>query len=113
MNPSSDDDPVFLHVRREAVTTLILWGTCAVYTLTYCYLNGYGRDPSTLETYWGVPDWVIFGIFLPWGLMNIAAWWFSFRLMTDDDLGLEPEERVDGAEGISGPPTEGDASDAG
>lgn len=111
MKPASDDDPVFLHSRREAVVTLILWGICAVYSLTCCYLTGYDRDPATIRTYLGVPDWVFFGVFLPWGLANVVAWWFSFRLMTDDDLGVEADEGHPGDGGASA--GEGDASNAG
>ncbi len=92
MKPAIEDDPVFIQSRREAVTTLIVWGIFTAYSLTYCYLTGYDRDPATIETYFGVPDWVFFGVFLPWGLANGVAWWFSFRLMTDDDLGVDVDE---------------------
>ena len=98
----------------------MLWGACAVYTLTYCYLTGYDRDPSSVKTYAGVPGWVLFGIFLPWGLANVVAWWFSFRFMTDDDLGTDPDAR-DGGVGDgafsrgddSRSTTSGETSDAG
>jgi hypothetical protein len=92
MKPVIEDDPVFIHSRREAVTTLIVWGIFTAYSLTYCYLTGYDRDPATIETYLGVPEWVFFGVFVPWGLAIVVAWWFSFRVMTDDDLGVDVDE---------------------
>ena len=106
MKPATEDDPVFLHSRREAVTTLIVWGVSAVYCLTFCYLAGYDRDPATIETYLGVPDWVFFGVFVPWGLANVVAWWFSFRLMVDEDLGVDADELGPSAD--SGPSATGD-----
>ena len=104
MKPAIEDDPVFIHCRREAVTTLIVWGIFTAYSLTYCYLTGYDRDPATIETYLGVPDWVFFGVFLPWCLANVVAWWVSFHLMTDDDLGVD----FDVSEAVA----EGDTPDA-
>ena len=36
-------DPVFRNARREALFILGLYAVALVYTVTYCYLNGYGR----------------------------------------------------------------------
>ena len=90
---------------------LIVWGICAVYCLTVCYLAGYDRDPATIETFLGVPDWVFYGVFAPWGLANVVAWWFSFRLMVDEDLGADADELH--AAAPSGSFAGGDARDAG
>lgn len=38
----------------------------------------------------GVPDWVLWGIVVPWFLCLIFSGWFCFVYMTDDP---EPQDR--------------------
>ena len=80
------DDPVYRNSLRESLVALASWFVCGVYAITYCYLNGYGRRPEEIETYLGIPGWVLFGIFLPWVLCNVFAWWYCFRFIKEDDL---------------------------
>ncbi len=87
------DDPFYLNSRRESIVTIVAWFICGVYTLSYCYLTGYGDPSEEVQTHWGIPDWVLFGIFLPWVLVNVFAWWYCFRFVKDEDLGEDPEER--------------------
>ena len=35
-------DPVVRHARREAVVILVAFGVCLVWSVTSCYLSGYG-----------------------------------------------------------------------
>ena len=86
------DDPVYLNSRREAIVTLIGWFVAGCYTLTYCLRNGYDLDPAEIEVVWGMPKWVVVGVFLPWTLANVYAWWFAFRLVKPDDLGADPDD---------------------
>ena len=108
-------DPVYLHTRREATFILILWICCFCYTTTYCYLNGYlsheahrnstgpaigtmlgdlesmNRDPESLSTPLGlgIPDWVFYGIVIPWALCILITFWFCFFYYVEDDLEAE------------------------
>ena len=86
------DDVVYLNGRREAITTLVIWAVFGLYTLTYCYLNGYDRDPEEIETVLGIPDWVFWGVFAPWVVAIPVSWWFAFVVMKDDELGEEGDE---------------------
>ena len=86
------DDPVYLHSRREAIVTLIGWFVAGCYTLTYCFRNGYNLEPSEMEVIWGMPRWVVMGVFLPWVVANVFAWWFSFRFVKPDDLGRDRDD---------------------
>ncbi len=88
-------DPVFRNARREAVFILCLYASALVYTLTYCYHFGYNRAVETIELYWGIPDWVFWGIFAPWIVCAIITTWFTFAYMVDDDLGQEPSADED------------------
>lgn len=90
----SPDDPVFLHSRREAVVILGVWALSLLWTVPYCYLNGYQSPaaPEELPIVLGMPAWVFWGIAVPWvvcGLISIAlCLWF----IQDDDLGETAEK---------------------
>ena len=88
-------DPVFVNSRREALIILSLYATALVYTVTYCYLFGYHRPVESIETYWGIPDWVFWGIVAPWTVCTIIITWFVFGYMADDDLGEDPTSHVE------------------
>jgi len=90
--------------KREALTVTVIVVLALVWTVGYCALRGYqhpadswlvkqgiarNRTPDALSTFAGVPDWVFFGIALPWGLCTVATIIFSLRGMADDDLGQE------------------------
>ena len=62
------------------------WLGAMIYTVTYCYLHGYGRTKESLKFVLGFPDWVFWGIVLPWGLCTIVASLFAFFFMKDEDL---------------------------
>jgi len=106
-------DAVFLNSRREAVLILGIWGLSLIYTVSFCYLWGYlthepvpvafGPDVAAilgpLEGFQrdaasvgaplglGVPDWVFYGILLPWAVCIGLTLWFCLRVFSEDDLG--------------------------
>lgn len=90
-------DPVFASARREALVVLVTWICALAYTVGYCDLYGYDRSADDLAFVWGFPDWVFWGILAPWGVCLLVSYWFSYRFMTDEDLGAEVEEERDGA----------------
>lgn len=66
-----------------------MWVVAMIYTLTYCYLNGYNRAPDSLSFVLWFPDWVFWGIVAPWAACVIISTWFAFRVMGDEPLGEE------------------------
>lgn len=140
--PMMEDDPSMIRSRREAIIILSMWGCCFLYSVPYCYLNGYlshealptaqevadsSTSPLTAEdvasqkpttstgpgignvagkleslnrkpdsvTYpfdLGIPDWVFWGIVLPWCLCVIATVIFCNFIYAEDDLGASEEE---------------------
>lgn len=119
-DPGLEVDPLFLHSLREARFILGLWACCFVYTVVYCYAGGYlshepssdawpiaigevvgpldsfQRDPDFL-TYplgLGIPDWVFYGVVVPWGVCIVLTFWYAFFLYAEDDLS-SPEERLE------------------
>ena len=119
-----DDDPVYRDSRREALVILLAWVTCLVWTVSFCYVNGYARhdrrpgdisillppmerfdrEPDSLGTPLGlgIPDWAFWGVTLPWVICFGFSAWFCFAYMKDDpepiDRG-EDERMVDPADG--------------
>lgn len=88
------EDPVVRSARREALAALAVWLAAMSYTVGYCYLYGFRRDPSTIRLIWGVPDWVLWGVVAPWSTCTLLAGLFTW-FMPDDDLGPELAESTD------------------
>jgi hypothetical protein len=86
-------DPLFRNSAREAKTALLLFGLAFAWTTGVAAFMGYGR--SELRFVLGVPDWIFWGVFLPWGVFLAASLVFGLRFMKDDDLGPERREGVD------------------
>ncbi len=93
MNPLPEDTLV-RRARREAALALGLWLLAMLYSVSYCYLNGYGRSADSLTFVLWFPDWVFWGIVAPWALCIVLSIPFAFRVMGDESLG----EAVDSEE---------------
>lgn len=86
------EDPVARSARREAALAFIAWAVAMTYTVGYCYLYGYGRDVETLRFVLWFPDWVFWGIIVPWGVCIVLSVVFAFGIMSDDSLGDDLED---------------------
>ncbi len=84
--PDIKELPLLKSARREALTAMSIWLVATIYSVGYCCLYGYGRAPESLTYVLGFPDWVFWGIVLPWGLCTIGASLFAFCFMTDEEL---------------------------
>jgi hypothetical protein len=81
------EDAVLHSARREAIVVLVIWLAAVSYTVGSCLWRGYGRSWESVTFVWGFPDWVFWGVVLPWLVCVAVAWWFSYRFMTDESLG--------------------------
>jgi hypothetical protein len=88
----SQEDPVLRSSRREALVVLGVWLGALAWTVGYCVRHGYGRAADDLTFVLGFPDWVFWGIVLPWLVCTAIAIVFAFGFMRDDPLGDEVEE---------------------
>lgn len=81
-------DPVFLHSKREAIVIISTWVVALLWTVPYCYFNGYqsAESPREVSFILGMPDWVFWGVATPWMVANLFTVWFCFGYMVDDDL---------------------------
>ena len=89
---SPSEDPVLRSGRREALVVLVIWLTAMAYTVTYCQLYGYGRSVESLTFVLGFPDWIFWGVVVPWLTCLAVSWWFAYVFMTDASLGEDPDE---------------------
>ncbi|HTU25966.1 MAG TPA: hypothetical protein VMF30_11245 [Pirellulales bacterium] len=80
------EDPVVRSGRREALWTLSLWLTAAIYSITWCTLFGYDRSVDSLTFVLWFPDWFFWGVVLPWGICTVVSIFFAFCLIQDDPL---------------------------
>jgi hypothetical protein len=95
---SSQIDPVVRTARREALIVFGIWLTALVYSVSTCYVLGYNRpvsewtDPKLVL---GFPEWVFWGIVVPWVSCSVISWVFAVVFVRDGELGEELEEAED------------------
>jgi hypothetical protein len=89
---ASNEDPILRSARREAIAVFVTWVCAFAWTVTVCYVRGYNRSFDDITFVLGVPDWVFWGIIVPWSGCFVLSYWFSYIFMTDADLGADPDE---------------------
>jgi hypothetical protein len=86
-------DPVFKNAGREARAALLLFGAAFLWIVGYGAWRGYARREVSFVL--GFPDWIFWGVVVPWVACLAASVWFGLRFMKDDDLGPENRDGVD------------------
>jgi hypothetical protein len=99
MPDSQKSATLFRNALREAWVSLILFAVALTWTIGYCYLRGYehapdswlvrsglavSRPPGEVSLVLGLPDWVCWGIFVPWVLCIAFTMLYSSFGMSDD-----------------------------
>jgi hypothetical protein len=93
--PAGKEQQLLRHARREGLVILAAWALALVWSVGYSRLFGYvgpGGEIREIRLILGIPDWVFWGIVVPWAVCLVFSVWFCFRFMTDDDLGRDPDE---------------------
>lgn len=109
-SPELEIDPLYQRTRREAFLIFGLWGVALLWCVGFSYLYGYethapvggsvgpaiaeiigpledfNRDAGELTTVLGVPDWVMFGVLVPWLVFLLVTVLFLFFVYRDEDL---------------------------
>jgi hypothetical protein len=86
------EDPVLTSSRREAALVLAIWLIACLATIGICYRHGYNRDAATLTYVLGFPDWIFWGIVVPWSICTALCYIVPRFFITDEDLGQEQTE---------------------
>ena len=71
--------------RRELWFILLTWLGCCIWVIGYCYFNGYHLKPEEISTVLGFPDWVFWGVALPWMFANSVTFWFCLHVLKNED----------------------------
>ena len=71
-----------------------IWGAALAWCVTYAALNGYNRTTADLKFVLGFPDWIFWGIVVPWVTCVMISAIVSQFIMRDEDLGIDPEEAM-------------------
>lgn len=85
------DDSVLRSARREAIVVAFIWIAALGYTVGYCTLFGYNRSIDEMTFVIGFPDWIFWGIVVPWTVCLLVSWWFAYSFMADETLGEQLE----------------------
>lgn len=86
------EDPVLTSSRREALLVVAIWAVACSYSVGVCYAWGYDRDAATLTYVLGFPDWIFWGIVVPWTACTLICFVLAYFVIADDDLGAEQAE---------------------
>jgi hypothetical protein len=89
---SANEDPVLTSSRREALITFAIWLMACIYSISVCYRYGYGRDVTTLTYVLGFPDWIFYGVVLPWTICTVLCFVMAYCVIADAELGEEQAE---------------------
>jgi len=99
---------LYQSARREAAITILVWFVALLWTLGYCYLRGYEHPADSwlvtsgwatppgkpVKTVLGVPEWIFYGIVVPWLVCTAFTVLFGLFGIRDDELGAAPDEEA-------------------
>ena len=92
---SRHQDPVVNSSFREALVVISIWLMAMGWCITVCYRMGYNRPVEDLKLVYGFPDWVFWGIVVPWCVCTVISCLFSALLFREGHLGEEVENADD------------------
>lgn len=88
-------DPLVHSSFREALIVTCIWLTAAIWSITVCYRMGYHRSAEDLKLVFGFPDWIFWGIVVPWAASTVVSIVFGLVFVHDGDLGKDVEDADD------------------
>ena len=79
------------------LVVVAVWLVAAIWSIGYCYTHGYVGGPSQpavrdIRFIYGFPDWIFWGVIVPWVLCALVSLVISLFVMRDEDLGVDPDE---------------------
>ena len=73
--------------RREAIVAGIITVVTCIWVVGTCAALSYGQPVHSIG---GIPNWVVWGIFVPWVACLVTNIWYSLIYIRDDDEPQEP-----------------------
>jgi hypothetical protein len=74
---------------KEAVVAMMLWLGAGIWVVSVSYWLGYQRPVHSIG---GIPNWVVWGVLLPWVTLFVVHSWYSLFYMRADDA-AEPDQQ--------------------
>lgn len=84
--------------RREALLILLAWAILLLWTVGYSSNAGQVEENQELVTVLGLPEWVFWGVLIPWIAALVFSIGFALFLMEDDDHDTEMGQVSGGAD---------------
>lgn len=108
MRDPEADRRLYHNARREGWIVTIAWVVTLLWTVGVCYVMGYQHKPESLVVQLGLaeagpphpgiilgfPDWVFWGIILPWLLASLFTVWFGLAGIVPDELGRDASDNT-------------------
>jgi hypothetical protein len=88
-------DPLVRSAFREAVVVSLIWLSAMVWSVGVSWWLGYGRSEQELRLVLGFPEWVFWGIVVPWVSCAGISWLFAVWFVRDGELGEDLEDADD------------------
>jgi hypothetical protein len=85
-------DPLVHSSFREALLVSGIWFVAMIWSVSVCYIFGYHRSGEGLTLVLGFPDWVFWGIVVPWTTCTVVSCIFSALFVKDGDLGTDLQD---------------------
>lgn len=84
----------FRQARRELRFQLTTWCVFAMWVVGVCGFTAFDAERPDVDTLFGMPSWVLWGIALPWLIAFVVTVYFAGWYMQDTDLvdDSEPSE---------------------
>ncbi|MEM6277978.1 MAG: DUF997 family protein [Verrucomicrobiota bacterium] len=76
----------FRQSRKEFLCMIGIWAFFAVWTMTCNSILAPLREGEEVPLLFGMPEWVVWGVALPWVLALSVTIWFALRFMKDTEL---------------------------
>lgn len=95
------------HVRqclKEAWIAGAIWLVGFVWCVSVIVTRGYipvEDRPDVPDMVWGLPSWVVWGLFVPWFVLIAATWWFAAFVMKEDEPYMEFPGKETGERGTT------------
>jgi hypothetical protein len=77
-------EPSYRRTLKEAMVALLLWLGAGIWVISVSYWLGYKRPVHSVA---GIPNWVVWGVLLPWVTLFILHTWYSLWFLRADDRG--------------------------
>jgi hypothetical protein len=88
-------DPLVHSSFREAILVTCIWLSAAIWSISVCYSRGYHLKSEDLKIVLGFPDWVFWGIVVPWTSCTVVSIVFGLIFFREGDLGKDLEDTDD------------------